>query len=673
MVMAGRSPAPREEHPRRPVRLRPLPGLDGLRALAVVAVITFHLNPSWLPGGFLGVDIFFVISGYLITSLLLSEFQRHRGVALGRFWARRARRLLPAVLALLFGITVVAALFARDALGRLQGDLPASLFYVMNWRLVFEHQSYVASFGRPPLLQHLWSLSIEEQFYLIWPPALLLLRRRFSSTQVATIAISAAAVSAALMAALYNTASSVYFSTDTHAEGLLIGCALAAAIPPWRMAATVAPSAKHILERSGVVAFAVVLIGLFVFSFNSAATYRGGMVLVDLATAVVIATVAHPACRLGDLLGWAPLRWVGLRSYSLYLWHWPIFELTRPGPDLSWSTGPDDVVRLLLTVAAAELSYRYIEQPWREGRAQFALRVRMASMSRRQLVSIAVAPLLLVAVLLGTAPGPGEPPILAQGSSPAARVAPASLAIAPVTANHDPHRLPARDTTTSSPAPTTSLPPAIGPVPAASEPILAIGDSVLLAASPTLQTTFGTDITVDAAVGRQVGAGLDRLGTYYSSGAISRFRTVVIALGTNGQFTPAQFAQMAALVAHVPHVVVVDVHAARSWAAPNNSTIFAGVAAHPKQMVVADWNVAAFGPGLLYGDGIHPDPAGAAAYTTVLEQALDRVAAAPIHPAASSATTRPAPATTALRVTTTTAARSTTTRPAATTTTVKRP
>ncbi|MDA8046800.1 MAG: acyltransferase family protein [Actinomycetota bacterium] len=649
MVLTAGRP---EAAPARPAKLRKLPGLDGLRAIAVVAVIVFHLDPSWLPGGFLGVDVFFVISGYLITALVISELDRTSTLSLRRFWTRRARRLLPALGFLLVSVTLVAALVGRDALGPMRGDLPASVFYVLNWRLLFTHDSYAASFGRPPLLQHLWSLSVEEQFYLLWPPALLLLRRSRIRSRIAAVALGGAAASAALMALLYRAGdpSGVYFGTDTHAEGLLIGCALAAAVPPWRMTAAVAPTARKVLEYSGVVALAVVVAGLIVLGFDSAATYRGGMVVVDVATAVVVATVAHPASRLGALLGRQPLRWLGLRSYSLYLWHWPIFELTRPGADLAWPTLPDVVLRVALTGAAAELTYRYIEQPWRDGRAQFALRVRAASLPRPQVVAAAALPVALVVLLLATAPGAAEPAILSEGATAAAHTPlppPPStgpgtaVAPRPSTAPDDPSQdtvfdpHPFRPVTTTAAPPTTTtvappppaptppgagLPP-LGPLPAADQPVLAIGDSVLLAASPTMNATFGPAVTVDAAVGRQVSAGITRLTAYRQTGALAHYKTVVIDLGTNGLFTPTQFAQMTALLAGVPRVVVFDVHAARSWAAASNDTITAGVAAHPAQMKLADWN-ATVTPPMLYSDGIHPNPTGSAVYTRLIEKAV---------------------------------------------------
>ena len=616
---------PRTDAPRA-VRLRQVPGLDGLRAVAVVAVIVYHLNPSWLPGGYLGVDIFFVISGYLITALLLSEFRSSSDISLRRFWGRRARRLLPALGVVLFAVTVLAAGFARDGLQSLQQDVPASVFYILNWVLLFGHHSYVASFGRPPLLQHLWSLSVEEQFYLLWPPAVvLLLRRRATREHIAAVALGGAAASALLMAVLYRHghASSVYFGTHTHAEGLLIGCALAAAVPPWRMTAHVAPRARRILERSGVVAMGLVVTGLVTLGFNSSFTYRGGMLLVDLATAVVVATVAHPASRLGAGLARQPLRWLGLRSYSLYLWHWPIFEMTRPGPDLAWSTVPDVLLRLSLTAAAAELTYRYVEQPWRYGRAQFAWRVRLASLARWQIATAALTPIVLIALLLTTAPAPSEPPILATGSTPAARSIPVTPPTLVVSAPPPLIALPPPTTTPSTTtASTTTAPPSPAALIAASEPVLAFGDSVMLAVAPTLSAAFGPAITVDAAVGRQVDAGVARMAAYRAYGVLGRYKSVVVALGTNGAWSPALFNQIAAIVAGIPHVVVVNVHGRLPWAAPDNTVLAQGVAAHRPQMKLVDWNVAAFAPGVLYPDEIHPNAAGSAIYVHLIQRAL---------------------------------------------------
>ena len=620
----------------RPAKLRQLPGLDGLRAFAVLAVIAYHLNPRLLPGGYLGVDVFFVISGYLITAFLLAEIGQTGGLRLRRFWTRRARRLFPALAVVLVVVTLLARLFATDALGRMQADALSAVFFVFNWRLVAQHDSYLGSLGRPPLLLHLWSLSVEEQFYLLWPVTLLFLRRRARQGVIAGVALAGAAVSAFLMAVLYRSGnpSAVYFGTETHAEGLMIGAGLAVALPPWRMCESVTPRARRILDGAGLSALAVVIAGTALLRFNMAFTYRGGMLIVDIATAVLVGAIAHPATRLGPAFARRPLRWLGLRSYSLYLWHWPVFLLIRSPAGGGFDAFLVGVLRLLLIGVAADLSFRFVEQPWRTGRAQTWIREAWSSGRWRKLAPAFATPLVAACVLLATAPpAPYAPAILLEGSTTAARVSPmSSVPTIPATSTGSPSgdsldfrpragmEVATAPTSTSQPPapPTTST----TQVPPTSDlPILAIGDSVLLAASPTLQTMLGPGITVDAQVGRQVAAGLARLAEYRSSGALSRYHTVLIDLGTNGTFEPAQFAQLAQLVAGVSRVVVFDIHADRTWVAESNSTITAGVAAHPAQMVLADWN-RVVDPTLLYGDGIHPNSAGARVYGQLLVSAL---------------------------------------------------
>lgn len=599
-------------------------GLDGLRGLAVAAVIIYHLDPGWLPGGFLGVDVFFVISGFLITSLLISEWEKDGAVRLGHFWARRARRLLPALIGLLLVVTLLAALFAPDAVQRLRGDLPASLLFVENWRLVFHHDSYVTATARPPLLLHTWSLAIEEQFYLLWPPLLVwLLKRRVARARIAAIALGGAAASSVLMALAFHAGgdpSSDYFATSSHCQGILIGCALGAALRPGAMIDAVAPRARRLLASGGLGVLAVATAMAFVLHFGSTLTYRGGMVLLDLAVAAVIVVAVHPACRFGPALDCSPLRWLGTRSYSLYLWHWPIFDLTRPGVDLAASGFPLLVLRVAATAAAAEASYRWIEQPWRTGRAQAALRSRLhAKALVRASVLTSGAVVTMVAVLVATISSPSAPAVLAEGATPAARVTQADFPPPPTTPTTTATTSTTPTTTaTTSTSTSTSVPPAS---PAGHEPILAIGDSVLLAASPALNQSLGHGITIDAAVGRQAQTGLDRLAAYKASGQLSTYKTVLIDLGTNGPFTPQQMTTLTQLTESVPLVVLFTVSAPRSWIAESNSSIRAEVAQHPANMRLADWS-AVVSPSLLYPDGIHPDPAGAETYTQLLLRLL---------------------------------------------------
>src|SRR5215471_8280759 len=343
------------------------PGLDGLRALAVAGVFVYHARIDWLPGGFLGVDLFFVLSGYLITSLLLVEWDASNRIDVRRFWWRRVRRLLPALFVVVLASLVLAAIFARGDLGPTRSDAISSLLYYTNWHLIFANRSYFVRLGNPSLLQHLWSLAVEEQFYLVWPlllvPGLVLLGRR----RLPMLVIAGIAASVALMWMLYNPdgdPSRVYFGTDTRAFLLLMGILLAL-LWPWieRMRRAV-----PLLELLGVAALVgTVLLFRQMQEFNPT-LYRGGDLAAAFCFVVLIAAVAHPKTGIGNALGIAPLRWIGERSYGIYLWHWPIIVLlagvnTHPGLGIV-------AAEAALVLAAATLSFRFIEEPIRSGRLQ---------------------------------------------------------------------------------------------------------------------------------------------------------------------------------------------------------------------------------------------------------------------------------------------------------------
>ena len=353
------------------LRLPYLPGLDGLRAIAVAAVLLYHADVPWLRGGFLGVEVFFVISGYLITALLLSEWQQHKRLDLRTFWIRRARRLLPALYLLLLVVLGYAVIRLPDEVARLRGDALAAFGYVTNWYFIFRHQSYFEVIGRPSLFQHLWSLAIEEQFYVIWPPILMVLLRRWSQRQLLAILLAAAGASALLMAILYRPGvdpSRVYYGTDTRAAGLLLGSALAVAWAPWRSLGRATRATIVRLDRAGVAALGLLILLFVLLEQRQAFLYRGGFALIALATATTIAGTVAPGARLLPLLlDSRPMRWLGERSYSLYLWHWPLFAVTRPGID----TRLDGPVLLILRLAGAlilaDLSYRFFETPIRRG------------------------------------------------------------------------------------------------------------------------------------------------------------------------------------------------------------------------------------------------------------------------------------------------------------------
>ena len=352
---------------------RYMPGLDGLRAIAVLAVIAFHEQLGWAPGGLLGVGVFFTLSGYLITDLLLGKWVATGSPHLGDFWLRRARRLLPALFVMLAVVTAWVTLLDRARLVSLRGAVAAAAGYASNWYLIAQNQSYFSRFAAPEPLDHLWSLAVEEQFYLIWPWVLLLgliIIRRQGGKAIKWLAVPTlmlAAASAYLMAVLYHPAvdpTRVYEGTDTRACALLVGAALAM-IWPSRRAASASARVSRVLD---VPAFAgLIVIGLMVWRVGqySSFIYHGGLALLAIATAAVLAACACPGSVAGAMLGWRPLRWIGVRSYGIYLWHYPVIVLTSPAnaaEDL-----PRAAVQTVVSIGLAALSWRFVEEPVRHG------------------------------------------------------------------------------------------------------------------------------------------------------------------------------------------------------------------------------------------------------------------------------------------------------------------
>ncbi|MFV0306652.1 MAG: acyltransferase family protein [Desertimonas sp.] len=404
-----------------------LPGLDGLRALSVVAVLLYHAGMPWLPGGFFGVEVFLVISGYLITLLLTDEIHRRGRVDLRSFWVRRARRLLPALGLLLAVVSTIVVIGYREDTARLPGQVWSALGYVTNWYFIASEQSYFAALERPPVFQHLWSLAIEEQFYLLWPLALLGLTRLFHGDRrrMAVVLVGAALASTLWMAVLFDPVgdpSRVYYGTDTRASGLLLGAALAMVWRPhpgWTGHDPRVRQGVEALGLGGVVALA--LVALSVQDWDPF-VYRGGFLVVSLASLAAIAGAVHPSSLMTRyVLGRGPMRWIGTRSYSLYLWHWPIFVWTRPEIDQPLGLYPTLVMRLVLTVAAAELSFRYVETPIRHG-GLARWRARLGRRAGRDRYGppaiIGGAAVLLLTVVTTTGPGSattGEDQLMAMG------------------------------------------------------------------------------------------------------------------------------------------------------------------------------------------------------------------------------------------------------------------
>ncbi len=414
---------------------RYMPGLDGLRAIAVLGVVFYHLKFGWAEGGLLGVGVFFTLSGYLITDILLNQVNRG-GIKLKSFWLARARRLLPGLFLMLIVVMAWVTTIGPHQPGDFRDAELSAVGYFNNWWLIFHDVSYFARFAPPSPLNHLWSLSVEEQFYILWPfllmAALYLVpearRKAGPRPRLAAVTLVAALCSGILMAVLYHPSldpSRVYYGTDTRALELLVGAALAMVWPSRRLTGRVTPQARRTIDAAGLAG--LVVIGVMFWRSNefSPFIYRGGFAILSVGTALSVAAFAHPASRLGPLVGCRPMRWVGERSYGIYLWTLPIVVLTSPqavhGPNLVRAIG-----QVAAIMAVAELSWRYVENPIRHGalgrlRAQWkAGRWRRQRIPREGWVGIGVAGVVLIAAAAGLA-GVGISSSPAVGAEPVAK------------------------------------------------------------------------------------------------------------------------------------------------------------------------------------------------------------------------------------------------------------
>lgn len=587
-----------------PLRLSRFGGLDGLRAVAVAVVIAYHLFPAGtFPGGFVGVDVFFVISGFLITTLLLRERDRTGRIALAAFWRRRARRLLPALVTVVTVCATAAWIVGGDVLARIGLQILGAATFSYNWLSLAAGSGYFSA-DTPELFRNLWSLAVEEQFYVLWPlllPLVLLLPGRGVRT---VVALAAAAGSAAWMAVLVTSGDAVtraYFGTDSHAFGILLGVALAFALAP-RLDAPQRP--RPPLQAAGLVVGVAALAGIAVVAATPAtetvATFPGLLLAASLATVAAIAAGVWPGSWFGRAIDVAPLRWVGDRSYGLYLWHWPLLVLVTGGAPETEVPVSAGLGTLVLTVVAAELSYRLIETPVRRhGFRGAARRVRRA---------LAAGPLPRLAGVAALAGGA----LVLGGTTAAIASAPAETsAQAAVAAGIDALAEQEEQDAAATPVPMTTPPPAPeapapSPTPVQGAEITAVGDSVMLASAPSLMARL-PGIHVDATVSRSMYAAPGILEQLAAAGQLRHY--VVLALGTNGPIERETLEKVQAVVGPERELILVTAHAPRDWIPGVNDTL-AAFARRPS-VELADWS-GAIAPreDLLAGDRIHPGTAG---------------------------------------------------------------
>ena len=573
--------------------------VDGLRAVAVIAVLLYHLGIDWIPGGFLGVDLFFVISGYVITGLILDSIEKSGGLDLRAFYLSRIRRLLPALVAMVVLTTLYIGVYAPETVRRFLGDLPYVFTGTMNWALVNREQDYFETIGRPPLLQHTWSLAVEAQFYLIWPLVLLFVLRYFGKKNISFVALAIALASGVALF-LYSVqidikesaVSHVYFGTDTHSIGLFLGAALAVSWKPQNLTKEISKRAQDFVDLIGVFGFLGLLSAFLFINENDPTLYRIAFPLTALFGCATLISVIHPASRFAPILSTRPALWIGERSYGIYLWHWIVFQLTRPSIDLVGDDWALYSLRVLIVFALADISYRYIETPVRRGYFELwfrGMKYRTRSVRIRQKLSALLA--VMVTIFATTL-------VSISAIERADEIAAQEVAAQEATNTQN----------TEDDVITDSATPGLW----------VTGDSVILGIRNVLASYERIEL-INARVGRQINELIEVARTDQKFVANS---PVVLNLGNNNRLTESDVVELFEIVKDQPRVIVVNTAVPRSWRDENNA-IIASVSSRYSNTTLVDWQkLSANHPEYFASDGVHLNPPGVNAYVSAILEVL---------------------------------------------------
>ena len=578
------------------VGVRHISSIDGLRAIAVTAVVLYHLGISWIPGGFLGVDLFFVISGYVITRLILDSINQSSALDLRAFYAARLRRIYPGFLFMVVCTIIFIGVWAPEAIKRFLSDLPFALTGTINWLLVARHQDYFETVGRPPLLQHTWSLAVELQFYLIWPIILLGVLKYFGKKNIARIALVIAMVSGITLFFVSlqldqsnaQQISHIYFGTDTHSLGLFLGSALAVSWIPQNLSADIEKRAQDVIDGIGVFGL-LGLISTFLFIDESnASLYRIAFPLAGIFGCLVIISLVHPASRFAPIISTAPFRWVGQRSYGIYIWHWVIFQVTRPSVDLSGQTWALYLARVLLVLALADISLRWVEIPFRQGLVQNwfrGMKYRSAKVKLRQQISVLTSIIMVLAVTT-------------------------SISFQAINKTDEIRNQLVQDSGD------TQSQQDLG----STTGLWVTGDSVILGIRSKLEAKEHISL-INARVGRQAPELLAVMRVDQTSVPSS---PVVFNLGNNNALSEQTVVDIFEIVKNQPQIIVVNTAVPRAWKDANNAIISKVAANYPNTKVV-DWDRISTGrPELFAPDGVHLSPTGSDVYVDLVLSVISK-------------------------------------------------
>ncbi|MCI2773507.1 acyltransferase family protein [Staphylococcus petrasii] len=579
----------------RKTKMRYMPGLDGLRAIAVIGIIIYHLNRQWLKGGFLGVDTFFVISGYLITSLLLKEYEETGIINLKQFWIRRIKRLLPAVLALLLVVGLATLIFEPQQIVRVKHDMLAALFYVSNWWYIAKDVNYFEQFSFMPL-KHLWSLAIEEQFYLFFPFVLVILLLTIKKYRNVTLIFWIVSLISLLVMVIISQPnvgySRVYFGTDTRLQTLLLGVILAFMWPPFKLKANPPAVLQRTIDGVGIAGLVMLIILFFTVSDNSSWIYNGGFYLISGMTLFIIASVVHPTTILAKVLSHPVLVYIGKRSYSLYLWHFAVISFIH----IHYTDGQIPayvyIIDIILTVLFAELSYRYVETPFRkEGIKAFSFnRLRRPKFIRTIVTAILTIPLLLI--FAGAFDRFGKDEIANKANSFNTNETDKYLV----------RMMPGEniklDGSSTKSKKKDQVYTNISP--------LLIGDSVMVDIGETFKSQV-PKATIDGKVGRHLQEALSVADNYTNYNKPSD--QVVLELGTNGDFSKEELDQLISKFGKAL-IYLVNTRVPRDWQDNVNKQLADAAKTH-KNVTLVDWYKRSEGHSEYFAsDGVHLENSG---------------------------------------------------------------